>query len=151
MSRPSAQSAFPSDSRSAPPPHPHTLPAQELKSFLYDREGSLSGAKKVLVDRVTEVLVAEGQIGGGAPAPAPAAAATAAAAAPPPAEANGFASPAPLNGAAPTNGVAQGGGDQNDADDDDDEDMPKLGLFDTNGSSSDPQDDFLIDEVFSAM
>ena len=114
------------------------LSVKELKSFLYDREGSLSGAKKVLVERVTEALRAEGQIGGG-DAAAPAAAAAVAPPAPP------AVAPPPVNGvaAAAANGVARG--------DDDDDDMPTLGLFDTEGSKSDPQDDFLIDEVFSAM
>eukprot|EP00908_Phaeocystis_cordata_P021679 Transcript_4070.p1 GENE.Transcript_4070~~Transcript_4070.p1 ORF type:complete len:568 (-),score=145.19 Transcript_4070:1500-3203(-) len=110
------------------------LSVKELKSFLYECEASLSGAKKILVDRVTGVLTETGQLSGDGAAPAPAA---------PPAPAP------PVNGAAkaPVNGAAAGGAAAAEGGEGEEE---RLSLFHTEGGA-DPQDDFLIDEVFSAM
>ena len=108
------------------------LSVKELKSYLYEREASLSGAKRVLVERVTDLLESQGSIeqDGASPAPADA----------PPAAAAAY--PAAVNGASNGAAAPEEGADSDEV----------LSLFDTEAAGADEVlDDSLIDEVFSAM
>lgn len=110
-----------------------TLSVKELKSFLYEQEASLSGAKKVLVERVTDILETQGSLEQDGASPAPTDAPPAAAAA---------AYPAAVNGASNGAAAPEEGADGDEV----------LSLFDTEAAGADEVlDDSLIDEVFSAM
>ena len=109
------------------------LSVKELKSYLYEREASLSGAKRVLVERVTDLLESQGSIEQDGASPAPTDAPPAAAAA---------AYPAAVNGASNGAAAPEEGADSDEV----------LSLFDTEAAGADEVlDDSLIDEVFSAM
>jgi hypothetical protein len=108
------------------------LSVKELKSYLYEHEASLSGAKKVLVERVTDLLGTQGSLGQDGASPAPADA--------PPAAAAAY--PAAVNGASNGAAAPEEGADSDEV----------LSLFDTEAAGADEVlDDSLIDEVFSAM
>ena len=111
------------------------LSVKQLKTFLYHRQELLSGTKPELVERVTQCLDAD---------PSQAASdAAGASALEPPSEphANGV-SPAHAAAGGSSGGESKGGGSISDA---------PLSMFDPEASSTDAQDDLLIDEVFSSI
>lgn len=142
-------------------PHPDAgsvvltkLSVKELKSFLYHREEKLGGLKKELVLRVEASLAAKSfdpdEVSGGSQTGT---AATKGSASVGEAVVLGSEGGAPTSPAkhAKRNGTpaaaASAAADTSASSNDD----VSLSLFDTEGSSSDTHDDFLIDEVFSAM
>lgn len=123
-----------------------TLSIKELKSFLYYRDAILSGPKRVLIDRIKEVWLQE-QAGATTtttpaeqPQPGGASEAT-------PMRPDGAAAGGKLNGASGANAALEEvlGAEAADA-------QQGGNLLEVSGSSqSGPHDDFMIDEVFSAM
>jgi len=138
-----------------------SLSVKELKSYLYKRDVGLSGPKRELVARITEVYQRE-QKQQGSSQPEAAATSLPHLLAKPPEQSslqsvasrgsNAAAASVPqVNGRAKTTKGAIGYGAQAAGADDaasvDDSKAELLELFDSDG----PQDDFMIDEVFSAM
>jgi len=129
-----------------------SLSIKELKSFLYYRDAILSGPKRVLVDRIKDVWRQE-QAATATPTPPPAESASASAGQP------GDAGPTAIAAGGERNGASSADAARPDVVGGEAADAAGGGLLEGPGgllgaadpSAPGPHDDFLIDEVFSAM